>query len=70
MTFAPPELKGGKLVCAIHREVPQIGTGDLADYCFAVAVDRAKVKQAEVWVHTKGDKKPGKPREVLAVSAK
>lgn len=69
VSFAPPELKGDKLVCVIHREVSQIGTADMAYYCFAVAVIKGKAKEAEVWVNTKGTPKADKPVAVLSLTA-
>ena len=67
VSLATQELKDGKLICVIERVVAPIGTADIADYCFAVAVDRGMVKQVEVWVGKKG---AGKPRETLSIGGK
>jgi len=69
VSFASPHLKSGKLVCTIQREIPEIGTDDLADYCFALAATRSNVTAAEVWVTRKGSAKANKPREVLPIMA-
>lgn len=69
VSLATPELKDDKLVCVINREVAGIGTADIADYCFAVAVDKGKAKEAEVWVSMMG-KKVDKAQEVLPIPAK
>lgn len=69
VSLATPELKGDKLVCVINREVAGIGTADIADYCFAVAVEKGKAKEAEVWVSMKG-KKGDKAQEVLPIPGK
>ena len=68
--FARPKLEGEKLVCTIQRDVPYECTDDMAEYCFAVAVDKVTVKQIEVWVSTKGADKPDKPRDIILVAAK
>lgn len=69
VSLVAPEVKGDTLQCVITREVPEIGTDDIADYCFALAVDRSQVKAVEVWVAQKGAPKPEKPREVLKIPA-
>jgi hypothetical protein len=43
VTLLPPELKGDTLVCRLKREVPEVGTADIADHCFALAVSRGRV---------------------------
>jgi hypothetical protein len=63
VTFPATELKGDKLICTIVRDVPMIGTADIADYCLALVVPSKQVRQVEVWV----DKKR---REVLDVPGK
>lgn len=68
VTFAKPEWREDTLVCKINREVPRVGTADLAYYCFAVAVHRSKAKQAEVWVQVKGASPPSKAREVMQIA--
>ncbi len=49
-----PELRGSTLVCKIERKVPEVGTDDMAYYCFAIVVDRSKIKAVEC--HSKGKK--------------
>jgi len=68
--LAAPELKGDKLVATLNREVAGIGTADIADYCFAVAVEKGKVKTVEVWVVQKDGPKPEKARDILLVTPK
>ncbi len=65
-----PEIKGDRLLATIQRQVAPIGTDDIANYCFAVAVERGQVKQVEVWVERQGGPKPEKPRDVLAIAGK
>jgi hypothetical protein len=54
VTLLPPELKGKTLICRLQRVVPPIGTADIADYCFALAVDRGQI--AEVRFEVQGQK--------------
>jgi len=53
VTFQAPEVKGNTLICKVKREVAQIGTADIADYCFAVAVDRSKIREVRYAVDGK-----------------
>ena len=70
VTFGVPELRGDRLVCPIHREVPRAGDLDMAYYCFAVAVKKGKAKQVEVWENLKGrPQEGGHPREILPLHA-
>jgi hypothetical protein len=45
VAFAAPRIEGSRVVCRIDRHVPEIGTGDMAYYCFAIAVDRSRVTE-------------------------
>jgi len=54
------------LTCVIRREIPVMLTDMLACYCFAVAVEKGKVKQVEsLWKVTQTE---AKPREVLPIT--
>jgi hypothetical protein len=70
VSLVAPEQKGDKLVCTIQRMVPDIGTDDIADYCFALAVNRETIKTVEVWVAQQGAPKPEKPRDLLTIPAR
>jgi hypothetical protein len=51
VTFETPVLQGRNLLCVIRgRPIPPgyLGTGDMAYYCFAVAVSKAQVSQVEL----------------------
>ncbi len=56
------QLQGEKLVCKIQRISPEVGTADVAFYCFGFIVKKDAVKQIEVWVSKKD-----KPQEVLEI---
>lgn len=58
--FEKPQLKKGTLICKINRKEPEIGTADMAYYCFAVAVTKKDVKSVELHV-------PGKKPVVIAI---
>jgi hypothetical protein len=45
VTLLSPIIKGKTLTCQLERIVPPIGTGDIADYCFALVVDRNKISE-------------------------
>lgn len=70
VSLAAPELKDDKLVCVVQREDPRMGVTLLAEYCFAVAIDRGKAKEVEVWVSTKGEPNLARVHEVLKLPAK
>ncbi len=42
--FNPPQLKDKQLFCKLERKPAQMGTADMAYYCYAVAVNKASVK--------------------------
>jgi len=51
VAFETPSLKGRNLLCEIRgTPIPpgNLGTGDMAYYCFAVAVSKAQVSQVEL----------------------
>ena len=50
VTFRKPTLRGRRLTCRIAREVPEIGTADMAYYCFALAVSKSDVSKVELQV--------------------
>ena len=54
------QLQGEKLACKIQRISPEVGTADVAFYCFGLVVQKDKVKQVEVLVNNES-----KPREIL-----
>lgn len=41
----PPQLKDKQLLCKLERKVAQMGTADMAYYCFAFAISKASVKE-------------------------
>jgi hypothetical protein len=65
IAFAVPELKDDRLLCTIRQEGPQGETADMAYYCYALAVEKDKVKRIEVWLNKIGE---GKPRGELTIS--
>ena len=83
-TLATPRREGDKLVCEVHSHVPLSVMWIAVCHCFAVAVDKARVKQVEVWAVIFAQQWPqlnqgevwvreessDKPREVLLVNAK
>lgn len=40
VTFHQPSVEGKKIICKIDRKVPEIGTADMAFYCYALAVTK------------------------------
>lgn len=50
VTFETPVFSGEKLLCRIKREVPEMGTDDMAFYCFAIVVRKNAVKEIELTV--------------------
>lgn len=55
------QLQGDKLICKIETVKPQGAMlGAVADYCFAIVVEKDKVKEVEVRI----DDKPGEVLEV------
>lgn len=54
VTFLPPMIKDGKVICKIARKVPPIGTDDLAYYCFAIRIPRKAANSVELWVERNG----------------
>ncbi|MGF1582363.1 MAG: sulfatase [Gemmataceae bacterium] len=64
--FTKPKLTDGKLQCVIARKVPEVGTDDLAFYCFAIVVDKRRVREVFVW----SGKRDGKPRQMIRITAK
>jgi hypothetical protein len=55
-----PQINGKTLIVRLRRDVPEIGTADIADYCFAIAVDRGRIEQVQYVVD-------GRPEEKLNV---
>ena len=50
VVLGEPALRDRTLVIPITRDEPQIGTCDMAHYCFAFIVDRTAVDSVEVVV--------------------
>ncbi len=51
VAFDKPVLRNGVLPCPITREAPEVGTDDMAYYCFALAVWKSDVIAVELHVH-------------------
>jgi len=47
VTFETPVLQKGNLLCTLKRDVPEVGTADMAYYGFALAVNKSV--KAVVW---------------------
>lgn len=58
--FRTPIVKQKRLICHIDRKEPQVGTADMAYYCFALAVDKAAVAEVELEV-------PGRKQLLLSL---
>jgi hypothetical protein len=54
VTFHRPTVRAGTLTCRITRKMPQVGTADMAYYCFALAVSKSYVSKVEL--HVQGRK--------------
>ncbi|UCE50262.1 MAG: hypothetical protein JSW47_08870 [Phycisphaerales bacterium] len=54
VTFETPILRAPVLTCRITRKVPEMGTADMAYYCFALAVSKSDV--GKVTLHVQGKK--------------
>ncbi len=52
--LAPLQRKGKALIVRVNRKAPEMGTADMAYYCFAVVVDKSMFKAIEY--HSKGKK--------------
>ncbi len=50
ITFRESLLIKDRIVCQIDRKMPEMGTADMAYYCFALAVVKTKVTQVELKV--------------------
>lgn len=48
VNFRQPSVKERRLICQIDRKEPEVGTGDMAYYCFALAVAKADVEAVEM----------------------
>lgn len=48
VTLEKPTLRNSVLTCRITREVPEIGTDDMAHYGFALAVSKSDVTAVEL----------------------
>jgi hypothetical protein len=48
--FRAPQVKGRRIICRIDRDVPEMGTADMAFYCFALAVPKAVITELEVQI--------------------
>ena len=55
ITFFEPVVEADKLICRIGRVIPEIGTMDMAYYCFAIVVDKNRIKTVEVQPDGKED---------------
>ncbi len=45
VTLNPPQLKNKQLICKLERKAAQIGTADMAYYCYAFAVSKSAIKE-------------------------
>lgn len=45
VSLNPPQLKDKQLFCKLERKVAQMGTADMAYYCFAFVVSKAAIKE-------------------------
>jgi len=50
LTFHKPTVDGMKVVCKIDRKAPEIGTADMAFYCYALAVAKRGPTHVELQV--------------------
>ena len=50
VTFHKPTVDGKKVVCKIDRKAPEIGTADMAFYCYALAVAKGGPTRVEFQV--------------------
>jgi hypothetical protein len=50
VTFHKPAFRVKKLTCRITRKEPEIGTADMAYYCFALAVSKSAISKVELQV--------------------
>lgn len=48
VNFRQPRVKARRLICRIDTEKPEVGTADMAYYCFALAVSKADVEAVEL----------------------
>jgi hypothetical protein len=73
VTFETPTLEDGKLVCEIRgKAIPPGfgGTGDMAYYCFAVALSKSAVTQVELHAVEGGFHERRLPTIVFPIAAK
>lgn len=50
LTFHNPSVDGKKVICKVDRQAPEIGTADMAYYCFALAVTKDGATAVELQV--------------------
>ena len=50
ISFRPPRADKTRVICRIDREEPEIGTADMAYYCFAIAVSRSAFTEVELQI--------------------
>ncbi len=48
--FRPPTVEKDKVICRIDRREPEVGTADMAYYCFALAVAKSGITEVELRV--------------------
>jgi len=60
VNFRKPLLEDKKVICQIDRKEPEMGTADMAYYCFALTVAKTHVKQVEL-------KLSGKKAAILSI---
>ena len=48
--FHPPRVEGQTVICRISRTVPEMGTADMAFYCFALAVTKTGPTEVQLTV--------------------
>jgi len=46
--FRPPRVDKKRVICRIDRKEPEVGTADMAYYCFALAVPKAVISEVEM----------------------
>lgn len=50
INFRQPRVKEKRIICQIDRKEPEVGTGDMAYYCFAMAVVKADVPEVAMQI--------------------
>ena len=62
--FQPPIVENGHLRTVIKTATPLIGTADMAEYCFALAVSKDMIESISLWI----DPAEGEARQVTKLS--